>query len=244
MSDDRLPRRKPQPRSLRAKSTEWGNWWSNSSDHAATFERIGNLWVSWIMWTLVLEDCAYRISGGSFLRRGSRETTMPLALAVRAMLMGYAIECALKARWLRNGNRLVVSGRFQNVPGVKHHDLLQLARVVGYAATPAERNVLGRLSKFALFAGRYPVATRMEMMLPHQALGLEKVDVGYFSRRDFRISQSILNKVIGLVSGKKRRAIGPPGSASYHRAARQEFEDIVPLGSTDRISRRRQIPKD
>jgi hypothetical protein len=206
------------------KATEWGDWWSDSADHPATFERIGNWWLSWLFWTFALEESAYDIDDGSFLRRGSRQIQMPMILAVRAMLMSYAIECALKARWLKSGNRLVVNGKFENIPGVKHHDLVQLSAAVGFLPTAEERNVLGRLSKFALFGGRYPVAKRVEMMLPHDALGLERVDVGYFSRRDFRITQSVLNKVIGLVSGKKRRGIGPPGSASYLRAARQQFE--------------------
>jgi hypothetical protein len=36
------------------------------------------------------------------------------------------------------------------------------------------------------------------------------------------VAQSLLNKIICLVSGKKRRVIGPPGSASYRRAALEE----------------------
>jgi hypothetical protein len=171
------------------------------------------------MWVFVLEDSTYLIRYHSPYRRASGNETMPLTLCVSAMLVGYAVECALKARWLKKGNKLVAGGRYKRIPGTGDHDLLGIASAVGFVPTPKEKNVLRRLSNFAVFAGRYPVGKTPEMMRLHEDVYLNKVDVGYFSKQDFRIAQSLLNKIISLVSGKKRRVIGPPGSATYRKAA-------------------------
>jgi len=147
---------------------------------------------------------------------------MPLTLCVCAMLVGYALECALKALWVKKSNKLVEGSRYKRIQTVGDHDIVGLAAAVGYAPTSKEKNVLARLSKFAVFAGRYPVGKTPETMKPSDDMYLNRVDVGYFSKQDFRVAQSVLNKIISLVSGKKRRVIGPPGSASYRRAALEE----------------------
>jgi len=102
---------------------------------------------------------------------------MPSAFGVRAMLIGYAIECALKGLWVKKGSTIVRSGRYVRVPGARDHDLVQLARQVGFSASDLEADVLGRMSKFATFAVDTPSRRRP------------------------------INKVITLISGKKRRAI-------------------------------------
>ena len=206
------------------RSTEFGDWWTDTSDLPAQHSRLGNSWWAWILWVFVLEDSAYLIRYHSPYRKTSGSETMPLTLCVSAMLVGYALECALKARWLKKGNKLIEGGRYKKIPGAGDHDLVALASAIGFVPTPRERNVLMRLSKFAVFAGRYPVGKTPETMMLHEDTYLNKVDVGYFSKQDFRVAQSVLNKVISLVSGKKRRVIGPPGSASYRSAA---LEDSV-----------------
>ena len=127
---------------------------------------------------------------------------MPMLLAVRAMLLGYAIECALKALWVQQGNALIRNGRYVPVPGARDHDLSELARAVSFASTEPERQTLRRLSKFAQFAGRYPVAKTAEAMRPD---GLTQTDVGFFSRQEFRVAESVLNKITRHLSAKKRR---------------------------------------
>ena len=132
---------------------------------------------------------------------------MPAAFSVRAMLIGYAIECALKGLWVKEGNKVVHDGRYVGVPRAGDHDLVQLSRQVGFSPTKLEAEVLVRLSKFVTFAGRYPIAKIPDPMRPYQRDGFGPVDVGFFSKRDFRTANSILNKVISRISGKKRRAI-------------------------------------
>jgi hypothetical protein len=103
-----------------------------------------------------------------------------------------------------------MGGKYVGIAGAKDHDLMQLSKAVGISPTMAETDVLQRLSKFVRFAGRYPVAKTPDEMRPHGISVIGKVDVGFFSRRDFRTAQNTLNKIISRISGKKRRAISPP----------------------------------
>lgn len=123
------------------------------------------------------------------------------------MLIGYAIECALKGLWCKRGNVIVRGGRYIGIPGAGDHTLVQLAQKVGFTPSKAEENVLSRIAKFIVFAGRYPISKKSNEMLPSGLPGLRSVDVGFFSKQDFRTANAILNKVISLISGKKRPAI-------------------------------------
>jgi len=147
---------------------------------------------------------------------------MPAVLAVRALLLGYAIECAMKCYWVKCGNKMVKNGRFVGVPGASaDHDLVRLGKVVGYRLTDRESDVIARLSKFIRFAGRYPIAKQPDDMTPREIDGLGKIDVGYFSKADFRTCLSILNKLMTLISGKKRRTFQPLGTLHYLIRAEQ-----------------------
>lgn len=117
---------------------------------------------------------------------------MPSAFSVRAMLIGYAIECALKGLWVKKGNKIVQNGKYIRVPGTRDHDLVQLSRQVGFSPSKLEADVLERISKFVTFAGRYPIAKTPEAMQPNQRDGFGPVDVGFFPKRDFRTANSIL----------------------------------------------------
>src|SRR5260370_24395369 len=141
---------------------------------------------------------------------------MPAVLAVRAMLLGYGIECAMKCYWAKRGNKMVKNGSFIGVPGAgADHNLVQLGKIVGYKPTQRESDVLARLAKFIRFAGRYPISKRPEDMAPREIDGLGKIDIGYFSKADFRSCLSILNKLMTLISGKKRRTFHPLGTLDY-----------------------------
>ncbi len=181
--------------------TEFGSVW-DATDPAGMHERIGNLWLAWLAWAFVLEDAEVYLGDREVHREQDGEVIMPMLLCVRAMLLGYAIECGLKALWVRKGNKLVRDGRYQGVTGANDHDLPQLAQAAGFVPTTAEAEVLRRLSQFSRFAGRYPVARTANEMKPD---GLTKADVGFFSKKDFRLAESILNKVVSATSGKKRR---------------------------------------
>lgn len=173
--------------------------------------------MAWSWWVFALESSA-RIIAERESHHEDRHghVVMPAVLSVRAMLTGYAIECALKCLWVRRGKKIVENGKFIGVRGAgAGHNLVQLAKVVGFNANVRESDVLLRLSKFIRFAGRYPVAKSSSDMAPREIDGLGKLDVGYFSKADFRTCLSILNKIMSLISGKKRRTFPPVGTMDY-----------------------------
>lgn len=202
-------------------STEFGDFWKDGSP-GSVHERLGNAWLAWMAWVFTLEESAAYIGERSFhIERPNGEVVMPLTLCVRAMLLGYAIECGLKGLWVKKGNKIVQGGKYVGVAKCRDHDLVQLSGAVGFSATVAETGVLRRLSKFVTFAGRYPVAKRPDEMKPYEGSVIGKIDVGFFSKRDFRTAQSILNKIISQISGKKRRVIPPFGQAQRIRRSEQ-----------------------
>ena len=88
------------------------------------------------------EDWAYEQSGKNPLAwRYSAENLLTAARAVRkevkdfggmmyslaaveAMLLGFAIECLLKAIYIKGGNTLVKQGRYAHIPHAADHDLI------------------------------------------------------------------------------------------------------------------------
>jgi len=183
---------------------EFGNLWGYDNP-PQIHEKFGNLWIAWLFWSLTLERAEVSLGETATHRKlKGGKIVMPSLLSVRAMLLGYAIECILKGLWLKQGNKLVWEGKYRGVSGAQDHNLLRLAQVAGFETTATEAEVLRHISKFIRFAGRYPIAkTADEMMLD----GLTESDVGYFSPKEFRVAESILNKVTAQVTGKKRRVI-------------------------------------
>lgn len=201
----------------KSRQVEFGDIWRDGTTPDEAHESWGNRWVAWMYWVLALEDAA-RIIGEQVFhpeeRRG--EVIMPAVLSVRAMLLGYAIECALKCYWIKSGNKIVRAGKFVGVPGAgSEHNLARLAQIVGFGADTHELEVLTRLAKFIRFAGRYPVAKLPMDMMPRDVAGIGRIDVGFFSKADFRTCLSILNKVTSMISGKKARTFQPLGTLDY-----------------------------
>lgn len=165
-------------------------------------ERMGNSWVAWLAWAFALEEAEVSLGDRTshWIEKG--QVVMPMLLCVRAMLLGYALECCLKALWVKRGNKLIHNGKYEGVKGANDHDLVQLAQATGFTAKSNDMDVLRILSKFIRFAGRYPVAKTTNEMKPD---GLTQEDVGFFSKQDFRVAESILNRIVSEVTGKKRR---------------------------------------
>lgn len=90
---------------------------------------------------------------------------------VGLMLFGFAIECLLKASYLRRGGTLYVDGRLRHPKRLaKTHNLAELAQVLGCSSlfTDEQMDVLDLLSARNEM-GRYPVHTR------YDAYGLQPV---------------------------------------------------------------------
>jgi len=80
------------------------------------------------------------------------------------MLKGMAIECHLKALWVKRGHKLVQDGKYVPVPGAGDHDLVQLAGVLQLTLSDVEKDLLRRLSHFIEYGGRYPVPKNAEKL--------------------------------------------------------------------------------
>jgi hypothetical protein len=203
------------PKQLRR--IEFGDMWGDGHTPSQNHERWGNHWMEWSYWIFVLEDAARMIGEQAHHHvEQDGQVVMPSVLAVRAMLLGYAIECAMKCYWIKQGNKIVENGKFVGVRGAgADHNLVQLGTIVGYKPTQRDSDVLARLSKFIRFAGRYPIAKHPDDMAPREIDGLGKIDVGFFSKADFRTCLSILNKLMTSIYGKKRRTFQPLGTLHY-----------------------------
>ena len=204
--------KKPAPERI----NEFGAIW-DVADPVGAHEKFGNLWISWLAWMFPLEDAELSLRERASYRKGKNgEVIMPLLYGVRAMLLGFALECGLKALWLRHGHKLIVNRKYKGVKGANDHDLLQLAQAAKFAYTSREKHVLTRLSNFVRFAGRYPVARTSNDMRPDV---LTKTDVGFLSKADFRTAESLYNKIQTAVTGKRRGFPRQPRSPRWLKYA-------------------------
>lgn len=79
---------------------------------------------------------------------------------VIVMLRAMALECLLKALWLKSGNKLAKDGKYYPIPNAKDHDLLSLYNTIAdnhqIVLTEEEKDFINRLSG-NITAGRYPI---------------------------------------------------------------------------------------
>ena len=130
----------------------------------AIHPRVGNACGNWIHTARKL------FAGSTILRRGrerafanlrSREATIEILMPwTELMLTAFAIECLIKAIWIKQGHQLAQNGKY--VPMIKNerHQLVPLCRAAGIALDRREADVLGRISDIAGSIGRYPIARR------------------------------------------------------------------------------------
>jgi len=69
-----------------------------------------------------------------------------------------AIECLLKSAWIKAGNSIVIEGKYQGIPDVGDHNLIQLVQKVNIPLDEKSKDMLKRLTCYINFAGRYPVS--------------------------------------------------------------------------------------
>lgn len=117
---------------------------------------------------------------------------------VYAMLLGYAIECALKGLWVKAGQVIAKDGKLVRIRGVGTHQIGELLRRVREVAdvevSEIELNVLDRISAFVLFAGRYPISTDAAAMRARPVPTGGTQVPRFFSQEDFRIAELLLNR--------------------------------------------------
>jgi hypothetical protein len=122
-------------------------------------------------------------------------TLMDVRSSVYGMLIGFAIECFLKARWIAAGNPIVKNGRMVDIPGAGDHQLVQLADATEYRLTKQQRDVLGRLTALVLFVGRYPIPRTAEGLKPQRTTDGETLTPRVFRRADFTAVEAIASRL-------------------------------------------------
>lgn len=98
-----------------------------------------------------------------------RRNEIPHSVWVALMLRGYAVENLFKGRWVQKGNALSESGRYQRIPGIGDHNLVQTANTVGLSCSEPRTNVLHALTNAIRYLGRYPVPLNHHQMAVHTA---------------------------------------------------------------------------
>ncbi|MGA8345390.1 MAG: hypothetical protein WB781_25900 [Candidatus Sulfotelmatobacter sp.] len=98
------------------------------------------------------------------IESGSAPVLTALIHPAELMLDGMAIECLLKALWVKRGNKLARDGKYLGVPDAGAHDLVQLAGAVKLILSDLEKDTLRRLSHFIEYGGRYPVPKNAEKL--------------------------------------------------------------------------------
>lgn len=128
------------------------------------FDEVGNLPVTWYL------SADSLLAAAGFLK-AHRDSYSPFEVKVgesipdegkilfpEIMLKGFAIECLLKALWLKRGNSLAVAGKYIGIPNAADHKLLQLSTAVKISMSTVEKDMLKRLSIIMVSVGRYPIA--------------------------------------------------------------------------------------
>jgi len=128
------------------------------------FDKLGNTPLAWKMsaGNLLAASAILRAQSANF-DHSSPEAGDSIPDAVRVhpvdlMLRGFALECLLKAIWLKRGGVLCADGEYLSIKGAADHQLLQLCDVNALQFSPAQRDVMNRLSLFTTSVGRYPLA--------------------------------------------------------------------------------------
>jgi hypothetical protein len=130
---------------------------------------------------------------------------MPTLASVQALLLGLALECLLKALWIKSRKAwldehkefsLTRDGKYIGIPKVKDHDLLAIANAANLKATAKERAVLGRLSGFVLFAGRYPIAKTVDLTRPRRTGRGPKTARGYITMSELAIGEDLAKRLM------------------------------------------------
>ena len=83
---------------------------------------------------------------------------------MKIMLRGFAVECLIKAIWLKEGNKLCIDGRYLGVDRIKNQKLHEMISKLRISISKTERNVLRILSAVATSGGRYPVFVRYDSL--------------------------------------------------------------------------------
>ena len=80
----------------------------------------------------------------------------------KIMIRAFALECLIKALWLKNGNILYQGEKYVGIDGMKLHHLSRMFEAVGIILSDEKRNLLDRLSAVSVADGCYPFPSKRD----------------------------------------------------------------------------------
>ena len=84
--------------------------------------------------------------------------------------------------------------------GARGHNLPKLADAAGVTVSPSERSILDRLTDFIVYAGRYPVPSKVEGMEPVKTPDGHTVARGYISSAELEMAETLTNKLMQKIT--------------------------------------------
>lgn len=155
------------------------------------FDLIGNAPEMWFSSAIELLTASAEL--GRVSKEAAQKFDLPFDIPVtrsfwpRLMLRAFAIECLIKAHFLRGGKTLCKGGKYEGIVKNERHDLAKLAREADIATSNVEANLLGRLSAVAIGVGRYPIRRNFDA---------RKKDIQWASPRDENLFRSLIVRLV------------------------------------------------
>jgi len=152
---------------------------SPPKSYAELFEKTANDAVAWLDSAEGLAAAAEAVKRDDDNTGGARVLadagTLTRKRGVYAMLLGYAIECALKGLLAKAGNKLGTStGTLE--PRFKTHKLADVANAAGVSVSAAEKETLTWLWCYIEYMGRYDESTRPDFVKADAMLKIGLID--------------------------------------------------------------------
>jgi len=190
----------------RAHHAERGNsptWWMGSADKLLAVVRLLGPTVDAAQ-REALEFA--RINGGeAFMARpygDDLKAAQPLVM-IRAM----AVECRLKALWIKRNGPMVKNGKFK---GPKTHDLATLAASAGLGLRPEEVAILAKLTLWLTVHGRYPIGLEWDYDRKVRAQTGDLGPISSWGAGDSRACDQFLEDLEVMIAGARGSAGSQP----------------------------------
>lgn len=141
---------------------------------------------------------AYSVFQGNASEEERLQAAAVLSVSpVHLMLCGLALELLFKARLAAQGRGVLDDNETLVFPFIKH-DLELLAREANVPLTDGQRHLLQRLTAFAVWAGRYPIARKVEAHFPVDIPDGGRAPINHIRSGDMEAIAALYSHVEGL----------------------------------------------
>lgn len=151
---------------------------SNEPTLGEEFQGTANEPLAWFYTAEALASTAHTVKksddekgGGALLEDFGQMTR---TRGIYAMLLGYAVECAIKGLYVKAGNEMAgPNGVLHHIPGFKSHNLRMMATTGKLNLSDNELKALDWLSGYIKHLGRYPIPAKAKHLEAPEGYGFE-----------------------------------------------------------------------